>query len=461
MAASERELLDLCNSGYGELHKGDSVSGGWTVADQINTHEVDNAKDGGFAAVILRKGDETVVVFRGTDFKTYGDTSTDVDLAVSADNPQYQALRTFLVVNADELKGNVTFAGHSLGGNLAMHATLTSGVPARCVTFNAPGFSDEYVQAHPQFGQMGDHITEYQNERDIVSSIGRHPSGPIIVESAASVLALNHDLGDLALSGDDLVRKDPQIKAGRCYIVQELSALVDKVVPGGGALHTFVKGVLQVVYSNPTAAGYAGLAALLAIAIFAPAAIAYVVVAALAIVVVVAAFEFGMWLGTEIVKFMDWVAEEAKKLAKSILETAVAVGGMIVDGGAKLLSAINSSINDFCTGLGKALSGFWEMLTGGGAVIRQAMAVNTDRLRLAASRLQMVNRRIVNVDCQLDRLRLLLQPAEWQQWFAVAGVDLQVGYSFEVASCAGYLAQAADRLDGCETQLAGRAHQFR
>lgn len=57
--------------------------------------------------------------------------------------------------------------GHSLGGNLATHATLTApdsiNDKLECVSFDGPGFSDEYIKKHEDdIARNADKITHYQ-----------------------------------------------------------------------------------------------------------------------------------------------------------------------------------------------------------------------------------------------------------------------------------------------------------
>lgn len=474
MAISEKEYADLCQAAYdGKDGPGNASTtwnvrdtyGAWKVVAQRNTDQADNALDGGFSAVVFQRENplETVVVFKGTDFKTYGDASADVDLAVSENNPQYRAMQRFLEGNRGSLQGHVTFAGHSLGGNLAMHAALTSGIDATCVTFNAPGFTADYIAAHPNFYSRGG-ITEYQNRDDIVSSIGQHPGSVVLVEPRPGSGFPNHDLSDLGFTGDTLTRSGSSSKSVLCEVVQGIALFVDATVPGDGALHQVVKGVLWIAY---TAAynldiTFEILAGLLLIAA-APFLIAHalaVVMAALVVVAALAAFALGYWVGLELCEFASWLAEQAKIMAQKIVEAARSIGAAIADAGRSLLVQVSHFVDRMCAEVSDAVSSLWRWLTTGGVHVVQALSANTQILRQGAARLNRAGSRMVTAELRLARLRGLLGPAEWQQWLALCGVDLCFGAIDHVMSCAGYLAGSADRIESAEHEVLGHARQF-
>ena len=85
---------------------------------------------------------------------------------------------------------NFSFAGHSLGGNLAEHSAITAPDAMRSrivqsLNFDGPGFSDEYLARHADdINKSRDYLTHYQ--WSAVGSLLFHPSGikNMIIDSA-------------------------------------------------------------------------------------------------------------------------------------------------------------------------------------------------------------------------------------------------------------------------------------
>lgn len=458
-----KEYADLCQAAYdganGGLRGTDWSVGdahdGWVVKQQVNTREGSEA-DGGFSAVIFQKGDQVVVVFKGTDFKTYGDAATDVDLAVGSKNPQYRALEKFLDDNRNLLRGGeVTFVGHSLGGNLAMHATMTSSVEARCVAFNAPGFSDEYVRSHPQFGSMGDKIIEYQNKRDFVSSIGHHPTRPLIVESGAGTLSTNHDLTDLAWRGGFPILADPQVKNVRCYVVEQVLDLADELVAENGSLHTLTKIVLRIVYADFEVDSYLGIAAVVATFVFLPR-LAAVVLAVAALVCAVLLLDLCVEYWDEAVAALGSLASQ---IAGAVVYGLQSSYSEIKADWVRILSAAQDFIEDCRERLRQGLASIRNKLPGGTVHVLAPLAVNLDELRQLASRLRRIQSRVSSIDRRLNRLALMVEGIDKK--VAVAGMDfLKVDSGRAIGECASYVEAAVMRLESAERRIAGAAAGF-
>jgi len=103
----------------------------------------------GFYAALFESGSgASVLIFRGTD-DLWDGIVDDGTIALGGMPPQ--ALAALQVVGSCASKQNLSLAGHSLGGALALIAAAHSGLPA--VTFNAPGVMDScVVSARPGKG---------------------------------------------------------------------------------------------------------------------------------------------------------------------------------------------------------------------------------------------------------------------------------------------------------------------
>lgn len=102
---------------------------------------------GGISAVFLNEEEkEAVVAFRGTADYEWVD---DFEGANQVDSlQQINALEWYKIVYRKLHLENytVTVIGHSKGGNKAKYITILNDTPARCVSFDGQGFSDEFIE---------------------------------------------------------------------------------------------------------------------------------------------------------------------------------------------------------------------------------------------------------------------------------------------------------------------------
>ena len=95
---------------------------------------------GGFAAALYGSKETGYwLAFRGTEFTSIRDWGTDVLQAFGVRTAQYSAAMDMAKSIHDQLGGNVTFVGHSLGGGLASAAAMVTG--GKAITFNAAGLN--------------------------------------------------------------------------------------------------------------------------------------------------------------------------------------------------------------------------------------------------------------------------------------------------------------------------------
>lgn len=101
---------------------------------------------GGISAVFLNERDmEAVVAFRGTASNEWVDDFVGANTVDSLQ--QINALEWYKSVYEKLHLENytVTVIGHSKGGNKAKYITILNDTPARCVSFDGQGFSDEFI----------------------------------------------------------------------------------------------------------------------------------------------------------------------------------------------------------------------------------------------------------------------------------------------------------------------------
>lgn len=125
------ELAEICNASYDFKPK---VSG-WELA-----YPTFNFTRNGFFGAILRKSEEHVMVFRGTN-DLIKDVVSDTTLALGFPPQQYYSAKQALSIAINHYglsTANLTLTGHSLGGGLAsMVSARDENLPV--VTFNSPG----------------------------------------------------------------------------------------------------------------------------------------------------------------------------------------------------------------------------------------------------------------------------------------------------------------------------------
>lgn len=142
----------------------------WIIKEVAN----DNAQSGFYGCLIDTRDGEAVLGFRGSesfdDAQVLHDwVEADVGLLNNTATGQQKLAEEFTRYVNDQY-GNYynqyNFTGHSLGGNLAEHATITApdGMPIhRCVNLDGPGYSNEYIIAHgSDIAQNGKYIDHYQ-----------------------------------------------------------------------------------------------------------------------------------------------------------------------------------------------------------------------------------------------------------------------------------------------------------
>lgn len=127
----------------------------WVIRDVAD----DNAQSGFYGCLIDTQDGDAVLGFRGSESFDAGQGLHDW---IEADAGLLNSTQTTQQARAEQFTRYVnqrygrnydsfSFSGHSLGGNLAEHATITApeGMSIRrCTSYDGPGYSDEYIAAH-------------------------------------------------------------------------------------------------------------------------------------------------------------------------------------------------------------------------------------------------------------------------------------------------------------------------
>ena len=134
-----------------------------------------NQENGFYGCLIDTRDGDAILGFRGSESydakQTVSDWgAADLGLLNNRDTTLQQEMAQKFTRYVNDHYGSeydsFSFTGHSLGGNLAEHATVTAPdtMPIhRCVSLDGPGYSDEYISRYSgQIAQRGQYIDHYQ-----------------------------------------------------------------------------------------------------------------------------------------------------------------------------------------------------------------------------------------------------------------------------------------------------------
>lgn len=209
----------------------------------------ENDKHGtGFAAfAVADANNEVTVVCRGTegfnlDYDSKKDVVADLELINSLQTSQQEKMDNFVAMLEKEDYSGYSFAGHSLGGNLATYGALILNDPDKlreCVTFNAPGFNAAFIKKNKdRISKVEDRIKSFQNERDCVSECFFVIGNIIILECDGwdifHILGIDaHMLDTLVLNEDGTFKRNHTGKKDKTvigYVLDKGTDLTDGVM---------------------------------------------------------------------------------------------------------------------------------------------------------------------------------------------------------------------------------------
>lgn len=173
LSAMEKSQLEYAQNLQSTIEKNHLYDCNYWIVKEVSD---DNQQSGFYGCLIDTRDGDAIVGFRGSE--TMADPNqlvkdwaiADFGLLNNADTTRQQQLAQEFTRQVNEHYGNqyeaFSFSGHSLGGNLAEHATVTApdGMSIRrCTNYDGPGYSDEYIQRYAdQIARRGQYIDHYQ-----------------------------------------------------------------------------------------------------------------------------------------------------------------------------------------------------------------------------------------------------------------------------------------------------------
>ena len=162
-----------------EKHKEDLIESNGEKYKKYKVLKVERDTNTGFYAVALQSPEgEIVVSYKGSDFDfNYNDWGHNIlELPNNYVTDQGQQASKFLEDVLEEFDGNVTIAGHSLGGFLAQIATLNNveyiNRINKTFAFDSPGFPTEVIKEYKDIiKRFTDEEKMYLTEMTVVSQL--------------------------------------------------------------------------------------------------------------------------------------------------------------------------------------------------------------------------------------------------------------------------------------------------
>ena len=439
----------------------------WAIVDIYDSNK-NTVNDTGFYGCVIDVGEgDAIVAFRGSEGATdlsnlqHDWIEADLGLVNSTLTIQQGEVYKFLkkISESDYINNydSLGLTGHSLGGNLAMHGAIVSAMPEiglddklkRCVSYDGPGYSDEYIDYYEKYiNKVSGKITHYKwspvggllfelpnvsriplkfEEKDdfIYNLIGRHSTTSIIFDGENAVHG-DETTWDILTSkfskgidhmpsiiGDTLVSTLSALLYGGMWMYTEMFK-DNEITPFGVSVITAAAKNLIAIGPIKTVKLVASLLFIATVSFFAVIAYEYT-------------YEFIEYIINEaaeaVTKFCSWLKDKADELK-----------AFISKGLDYLKNWFNNNLN---VGYKYASS-------------NPQIKVDTYKLRSYAQRLQSVNSRISRLDRRLDSLYWDVGLLDlWNLMQA----DLLTGYSWRLQRAATYLNDTAFDFEKAENEL--------
>lgn len=192
----------------------------FVISKSINHN---SSNESGFAAFAIEPRDnpngDVIVCCRGSDSMSLDNLNdwvgADAALAWEEQTRQQEEMKQFMQGFDDY--SNISFVGHSLGGNLAMYGAISfpnANQIAAVYSFDGPGFNPAFINENLEnIARINNKIYNYQQEHDIVSS-SLVSVGQIIVLDATikyngSVDFDHHNRWAIGVEPDGRLRREP------------------------------------------------------------------------------------------------------------------------------------------------------------------------------------------------------------------------------------------------------------
>ena len=181
---------------------------------------IDLKKEEQFAAMtyIIEKK-QLFVAYRGTDDTVVG-WKEDCNLAIMNEVPAQKDAVLYLQDVASNLKGTITVAGHSKGGNLAVFASALCDKKIKnriekIYNNDGPGFTEKRLESQ-EFYEIIPKLCSFYPQLSIVGMIFRHKGCFQVVESDESGV-MQHDPFSWHIKGKEFVQVDGFDKASKLF----------------------------------------------------------------------------------------------------------------------------------------------------------------------------------------------------------------------------------------------------
>ncbi|OCA87673.1 hypothetical protein A8F94_07405 [Bacillus sp. FJAT-27225] len=455
----------------------------WNV---IKTHDRNREGESGLYATVIETPKGIIVSFRGSEpFSEFQNVEQDwigADAALISGEltAQQKDVELFL----QELKNegffdkydNITFAGHSLGGNLAEHATFMAAKLEvidkidRTISYDGPGFANEYLERNNQFIQEATSKVQMEHvEQSLVGGILQSVPG---IEYFYSELCgtgpVQHGTENVVFDGDGNIVKKENGRTFLSHIVAPFTQGIDRMlgeragavlVSGLIAMTSKVKPIKDAIIGpngKLTVAGgllVTGLVVGLvtAVIVIGPVALVSAVAvlaakllgAVLTFVASVIVFEYLSDMVEAVYGFIDYL----------VTDFVPAMISQIADAVGKAFQWAGAQINEFMTTMAGAFRGLMDglrsLFSSGRAVATPYIEVNTYKLRQYASRLDQVRARIRDLDGAMNSLYLT---AGLLDILSILRANSLPG-SYKMNQCINYLEETAEAFERAERNI--------
>ncbi len=450
---------------FGDLDGQDNI-GDWKIMDIRDT----NNENGFFGCVIDTGDGNAIVAFRGSesmmDLNQLQNDWLDADLGLlnSTLTAQQQEAYNFMkqIAESDYIDNydSLAMTGHSLGGNLAQHATIISEDPNiglsdkidQCVNFDGPGFSQEYIEKYGDWiEEVNDKMTHYRWSPvgGLLFELPGVPRTPLKVKDKSD--AGYYIIGKHATSSIEF-NEDGSAKRGEPTIwdvmTSEFSQGIERLPAWAGDILVGIVSTLwyggiwmykQMVDEDGklTPFGYMVIAAAVTLVLklgvittlkMVVAIIAVVVIAFLVVVALEMLYDLVEFVMTKIaeavVAVCEWLAEKLDEIKEMITQTIKKIKQWYKE--------------NFDKGYQYATD-------------HPTIQLDTYKLRNYASRLRKVNSRIATLDRDLDSL---YKKVGLLDLWNLMQADILTGYSWRLLRCATYLEETARDFESVENNLA-------
>lgn len=450
---------------YNEIVKEGSEYGDWV----IKSVKDDNSNTGFYGCLIETSKDSAIVGFRGSEDAS-GDqfekdwVNADLRLLNNTLTDQQAVASEFMEeINNTYHYNNYATSGHSLGGNLSIHATLSAPDDmqykiTQCKSYDGPGYSAEYLELYKnEITKMAKVIDHYQ--WSLVGALlyqvpGSNYQSILTKESVYNnynleALVQKHDTSFVSLDENGNVQKGEMDRFAQS--MGELSRNIEncpRIV--GDALISLVVNVASMSDVEKNSAVIAAATGFVYTLITCPTIVisAAIVAGGIALISAINPDFIGKVLIPAIVDGISSVIEFVDSFVKAI-ESAFDIIFKSLELAAEIYHDIMEGVKEIIKNFASWVNGIFNP----GyrfASENPYIKLNTYKLRSYAERLDTVNIKISRLD---NRLNSLYAKFSFWDWWTIFKVDLCTEYSPRLERCRNYLLDTAEDFEDVELNL--------